>query len=223
MSSEEIWFPEKVIEVVRGAAMPKPEDDQNTDAIIPADPWLKVTTFEGLREKAYYNERRDDDGNLKPEHPFNNPAYEGATILIGGANYGKGSSREHAPQALMRTGAGIRGIIAVSFEEIFADNCKNIGLVGVTVPRSDVDNLAEIVQREPATVFEIDLRQGVVRYDAGGGNYEIPFGINEGRRNAFLTGTWDSLPVLLANDEKIRKVEARLPYLRMPEPGSGLP
>ena len=221
--SEEALFPEKAIEVVRGTAMPKPEDKQNTDLIIPADPWLKVTTFEGLRDKAYYNERRDDDGNLKPEHPFNNPAYEGATILIGGANYGKGSSREHAPQALMRTGAGISGIIAVSFEEIFADNCKNIGLVGVTVPRKDVDEIAELVQREPKTVFEIDLRQGVVRYDAGGTQYVIPFGMNEARRKAFLTGTWDSLPVLLANEEKIRAVEARLPYLDLARHGPESP
>ncbi len=203
---DDIIIPESVIRDVKGAAIPKPENDQNTDDIVPAR-YLKEITFENMGNYAYYDERFID-GKPVEEHPFNNPDYNGANILIGGANFGCGSSREHAPQALHRYGIDV--IIAESFAEIFAGNCASLGIVGVTVSSEYVAELADYVQRKPSTDFYIDLTEKVIRYD----NNEIPFDIPEGTRRAFLTGTWDAVSILLQNEDEVDEVASKLPYLR---------
>src|SRR3989344_8528507 len=127
---ESLKIQEKAIEKIVGKAIPKPSNDQNTDDIVPAR-YLKEITFAKMGNYAYFDERFKDGKEVK-EHVFNQPAHKGAKVLIAGANYGCGSSREHAPQALKRF--GIDAIIAESFAEIFAGNCASLGIVGVTVP-----------------------------------------------------------------------------------------
>lgn len=197
---------DKVIKYVGGRAIPKPGADQNTDDIVPAR-YLSEITFENMGDYPYFDERFVD-GEPVEEHPFNNPAYTGANILIAGANYGCGSSREHAPQALHRYGIDV--VIANSFAEIFAGNCASLGMVGVTVSSEDIAELVDYVQREPSTEFCVDLTEKVIR---SGGN-EVPFEIPEGRRQAFLTGTWDAMAILQQNEAGLEEVASKLPYLR---------
>jgi len=128
--------------------------------------------------------------------------------LITGSNYGCGSSREHAPQALHRF--GINAIIAESFAEIFAGNCASLGVVGVTVSAKDIVDLLNAVKQNPQTLFEINLNAKTVSYNGRSANFEMP----EGRRQAFLNGTWDALAVLQQNESSIKKTESRLVYLK---------
>jgi 3-isopropylmalate/(R)-2-methylmalate dehydratase small subunit len=195
---------ENIISQVKGKAIPKTTNDQNTDDIIPAR-FMKEITFSNMGEYAYYDERYKDGKEL-PEHPLNK--YEGAIILLGGANYGCGSSREHAPQALYRF--GIRVIIAESFAEIFAGNCASLGIVASTIPRSELDFLAEQVKQDPSKEIMINLEEKKVF----GFDKEIPLEIIEGRRQAFLNGTWDALTILQQNKDGIKKVEEKLDYLK---------
>lgn len=194
---------EKIIKDIVNHALPKPEDDQNTDDIVPAR-YLKKITFSDMGDFVYFDERVKDG----EEHPFNDSRYSGATILIGGANYGSGSSREHAPQALHRY--GIQAIIAESFAEIFAGNCASIGVVGVTIPRSDLTALAKYVQKKPSTEISLDLEAKTVSYEGNIIKCDIP----EGRRQAFLTGTWDAMAVLQQNMDEIEALERNLEYLQ---------
>lgn len=161
-----------------------------------------------MGEYVYYDERRKD-GQPIADHPFNDVRYRGANILIAGANYGCGSSREHAPQALMRY--GIKGIIAESFAEIFAGNCASIGVVGVTVPAHEITKLAKAAEEQ--TVFDIELAENSIKYH--GGDVTVGFDMPEGRRQAFLNGTWDALALLQQNGEAVKRVKNRLPYLYM--------
>lgn len=195
-----------VIRNVNGRAIPKPANDQNTDDIVPAR-YMKEITFAKMGGYVYFDER-SREGELIGNHPFNDPKYKSANILIGGANYGCGSSREHAPQALHRF--GINAIIAESFAEIFAGNCASLGVVGVTVSAKDIINLADYVQKNPRTELNIDLAEKVIRYNGHTINLDMP----EGRRQAFLNGTWDAMTVLQQNQEGIKTVMQRLDYLR---------
>ena len=210
--ADELIIPENVIKYVRGTAIPKPEDKQNTDAITPARYLIEIT-FKNMGEYVFFDERyrNKDPSQPNPEHPFNNPAYNGANILLAGANFGIGSSREHSPQAIKRF--GIDGIIAVSFAEIFAKNCQNIGLVGVTISREELMAMVEAAMQDPSTAFEIDLEGKAVKYDSGSGERMAAFDMPEGRRNTFLTGTWDAITVLRHYEAGIAAAEKRIPYL----------
>ncbi len=196
---------EKRITDIVGHAIPKPADDQNTDDIVPAR-YLKEITFAKMGEIVYYDERFPKD-MIVEDHPFNNPAYSGANILVAGANYGSGSSREHAPQALKRY--GIECIIAESFAEIFAGNCASIGVIGATIDHADLVLLAEYIQTNPSTEISLDLEEKTVSYEGNVINCDIP----EGRRQAFLNGTWDAMAVLQQNMNEIEALEQKLEYL----------
>ena len=178
------------IPYIEGKAIPKPEAGQDTDRIIPAR-FLKTLSFRNLGQQVYFDERFKD-GALVPDHPFNGK-YTGATILLAGADYGCGSSREHAPQALKRF--GIRAIVAPSYHAIFRENAKNIGLPTVTVSQQDLDYLVQAVSKAPNLVLTVDLRDKQVLT----GNLNFPLDIPEEMRQAFIKGTWNSLPALLAN------------------------
>lgn len=195
-----------VIEFVKGRGIPLPENDVDTDRIIPAR-YLKFITFEGLGAYAFYDERFDEQDRPKP-HPFNDPKYSGATILMAGANFGCGSSREHAPQALYR--AGIRAIVAPSFAEIFAGNSTAIGMPTVMVRPQELDALVTLVTQNPSTELRIDLNNKRISTSSG---FTCPLEMNEGYRKAFLEGSWDTTAVLLANLDLIRKKAAALPPL----------
>ncbi len=205
----ELIILEKVIKIIEGTAIPKPANDQNTDDIVPAR-YLKEITFANMGEYAYHDERFKD-GITVQDHPFNDTKYQGGNILIAGANYGCGSSREHAPQALMRY--GIKGIIAESFAEIFAGNCASLGIVGVTAPSENISDLVELVQEFPEAKFKIDLNNKSVLYKYDTAEIDFFFEIPEGRRQSFLNGTWDAMAVLQRDEEGIKRVEEKLPYL----------
>jgi 3-isopropylmalate/(R)-2-methylmalate dehydratase small subunit len=201
----EFMIKENIIDKVVGRAIPKPANDQNTDDIIPAR-FMKEITFANMGKYVYFDER-NKDGKEITTHPFNDPQYRTGNILVAGANYGCGSSREHAPQALYRY--GIRAIIAESFAEIFAGNCASLGIVGVIVPKTEIVSLIEFVTNNPSAEVIVDLKEKKVKYESK----EVAFDILEGRRQAFLNGTWDALTILQQNKDGIKSVEQKLPYL----------
>jgi 3-isopropylmalate/(R)-2-methylmalate dehydratase small subunit len=193
------------IKGVSGRGVPVPGADIDTDRIIPAR-YMKAVTFEGLGKYAFHDVRFDQEGNLK-DHPFNDARYKGASVLIVGSNFGCGSSREHAPQALMRF--GIKAIIGESFAEIFAGNCSALGIPAVRVSRQEAEMLMHLVEEKPGTELELDLEKKLVK--AGG--YEIRIDMPESSRKVLVDGTWDSTAVLLANSDAIERTAGRIPYL----------
>ena len=194
-----------IIEQLTGTAVPLSGDDVDTDQIIPAR-FLKEITFEKMGEYLFYVARFNDDGSEKG-HPLNEACYKGGSLLLVGRNFGCGSSREHAPQAIKRY--GISMIVGLSFAEIFAGNCRNIGVPVVTVQPEILNQLFEQVYRSPETSFTLDLKalKLVMADDA------FDISMDDAKRGSFLEGTWDSLSVLKANKEQIDAVAGRLPYV----------
>lgn len=193
------------IKMVRGRALPLPGNDIDTDRVIPAR-YMKCVTFEDLGQYAFYDARFNADGSKK-DHPFNESKYQGATILVVNRNFGCGSSREHAPQSLMKY--GFKAIVGESFAEIFAGNCAAIGLPVMTAEKSDIENLMTFVKDDPACEVEIDLESKELNY----GDFAFPIRQPEQTRQAFIQGTWDTTADLLSAVEKIKAVEKKLPYL----------
>ncbi len=194
------------IKEVRGTGVPIVGDDIDTDRIIPAR-FMKVVSFSGLGAHAFHDERYDTDGNKK-DHPFNDVNYDGASILITGSNFGCGSSREHAPQALKDY--GIRAVIGISFADIFAGNCVSLGIPAVRLERENVSKLAAVVQQKPDTPLYIDLENKTVT----AGDLDLSFEIDEAARQAFVQGLWDMTSMLLSNAEKIEEKYEALPYTK---------
>ena len=190
---------------VEGSGIPIRGNDIDTDQIIPAR-FMKVVTFDGLGEYAFYDQRYQENGSTK-EHPFNDPKYQGARVLLVNANFGSGSSREHAPQALARW--GIEAVIGESFAEIFAGNCTAMGIPAVAIPHSAVEELMERVETHPDTVIHINVRDGSIVAD----NLSYSFELAPASRSALIAGTWDSTSTLLANLDGINKTVADLPYM----------
>ncbi|MEQ1841440.1 MAG: 3-isopropylmalate dehydratase small subunit, partial [Verrucomicrobiales bacterium] len=176
------------------------------DRIIPAR-FMKCITFEGLGEYAFYDVRYQQDGSLRP-HPFNDPRHAGSPILVSGMNFGCGSSREHAPQALYRH--GIRAIIAGSFAEIFFGNCTTLAMPCVTLDPADLARLAAAVEADPSLEVTIDVTAREVRF----GSTTLPAGIPETARDALIHGRWDPIGELLEGEEAVADTAAVLPYLR---------
>jgi len=202
---------ENIRNIIEGRGLPLPGDDIDTDRIIPAR-YLKAVTFDNLGEYAFYDERYDKNGK-ELKHPFNDKKYKGAAILIVNKNFGCGSSREHAPQSLMR--AGIKAIIGESFAEIFLGNCTALGIPAVTSKENSVNEIMDTVKENPGTVITIDLEKKIVtieRQDNSGGK-EYKIGISDSARKVFLSGTWDTTSVLLSNESEIREKAEKLPYL----------
>src|SRR5471030_1169182 len=146
-------MPLEKITRVAGRAVNVPGNDIDTDRIIPAR-YLKCVTFDGLGEFLFYDVRKNADGTDKP-HPLNDPRFKGASILLSGMNFGCGSSREHAPQALQKF--GIRAVIAEGFAEIFFGNSTTLGMPCVTAARADIARIAAAVEADPSTVVTIDV------------------------------------------------------------------
>ena len=189
------------IDRVEGAAIPLRGDNIDTDRIIPAR-FLKAITFSGLGAHVFADDRRS-----MPGHPFADPAYTGATILLANRNFGSGSSREHAPQALMRW--GIRACVGQSFSEIFLANATTIGLPCLTATRRDIDALMATAEDEPATPMVVSVRDLSLTANSRTAQLHLPSAI----RDAFLTGQWDSTGLLLHRFEDVGQVASRLPYL----------
>ena len=176
-------------------------DDIDTDRIIPAR-FLRCVTFDGLGEHAFEDDRKQD-----PSHPFNQPQFQGAGILAAGRNFGCGSSREHAPQSLMRW--GIKAIIAESFAEIFFGNCGSLGIPALKAGRADLEKLAAAIEKNPKLEITVDLPQLKVTADGVSFSVSMP----DSARDALVTGQWDYLGRLLSAADKVAAHAKSIPYL----------
>jgi 3-isopropylmalate/(R)-2-methylmalate dehydratase small subunit len=194
-----------VIKKVSGRALPLRGDEIDTDRIIPAR-YMTSITFDGLGEFAFRDARFDQAGKPK-DHPMNDARFKGSSVLLVGRNFGCGSSREHAPQALLR--AGFRALLGVSFADIFAGNCAAIGVPAVVADAADVESLMAAVEAEPSLEIVVDLEA----MKAGAGKLVFPVRIAEARRRNFLAGEWDTTATLLSNRERTSEIASRLPYL----------
>jgi 3-isopropylmalate/(R)-2-methylmalate dehydratase small subunit len=196
---------EKIREIT-GTAMPLRGDSVDTDRIIPAR-FLRSVSFEGLEKHLFEDDRLQADAAAPGSHPVSNPAYAGATILLVNANFGCGSSREHAPQAIRRH--GIRAVVGESFSEIFFGNSVALGLPCVSASAADMDRLMTLVEKAPETVLTVDIKEGTVR----AGNLRVPITMPAAAHESFLDGTWDATGLLLDRFEEVEAVAASLPYV----------
>jgi 3-isopropylmalate/(R)-2-methylmalate dehydratase small subunit len=190
---------------IEGRAVTIRGNDIDTDRIIPAR-YLKEVSFARMGEYPFFDERFDASGNLKP-HPLNDPKFKGASLLFVNKNFGCGSSREHAPQALYRW--GINAIVGESFAAIFAGNCTMMGLPAVTVSPADIEKLMQAVENDPTTVFSLDIQAKTVSF----GEHKIAVDLPETYRNALTSGSWDSTAMLRANLSEVKKTATKLPYI----------
>ncbi|OHE89002.1 MAG: 3-isopropylmalate dehydratase small subunit [Verrucomicrobia bacterium RIFCSPLOWO2_12_FULL_64_8] len=193
------------ITTIRGRAVHVPGNDVDTDRIIPAR-YMKCVTFDGLGEYLFYDARKNPDGTDKP-HQLNDPRFQGATILLAGANFGCGSSREHAPQAIQKH--GFKALVAENFAEIFFGNCITLGIPCVSAARADIRKIAEAVESHPAVEITIDVAQGEIHF-AG---QTVRATLRNSARDALVNGRWDPIGELLEGVEDARKTAGRLPYL----------
>jgi 3-isopropylmalate/(R)-2-methylmalate dehydratase small subunit len=193
------------ITTVEGRAVTIRGNDIDTDRIIPAR-YLKEVSFARMGEYPFFDERFDASGNVKP-HPLNDPKYQGASLLFVNKNFGCGSSREHAPQALYRW--GINAIIGESFAAIFAGNCTMMGVPTVTVTPRDIENLMQAVENDPRITFSLDLQAKTISF----GEHKIVVDLPETYRSALTSGSWDSTAMLRANLTVVKKTAAKLPYM----------
>jgi len=196
---------ESKITRVAGRAIVVRGNDIDTDRIIPAR-YLKEATFARMGDYPFFDERFDAAGKLKP-HPFNDPKYTGASVLFVNKNFGCGSSREHAPQALYRF--GIHAVVGESFAAIFAGNCVMIGMPTVTVGEHEIEALMRLSESRPETSFALDIEAKKLTYDGK----SIPVDMPETYRKALVDGSWDSTGMLRANLDKVRATAAKLPYM----------
>ena len=190
------------VTAISGRGIPVTGNDIDTDRIIPAR-FLRCVTFDGLGEQAFADDRTAASG----EHPFDNPEYQGANIAVVNANFGCGSSREHAPQALSRW--GIEALIGESFAEIFFGNCVAIGVPCVTADAASVQQLQAAIAANPQTAVSVDLESMQARC----ADLAIAISMPEGVRQSFRSGTWDSCGQLVENTDGIRQTASNLPYL----------
>jgi 3-isopropylmalate/(R)-2-methylmalate dehydratase small subunit len=190
---------------ITGRAIPMRGNDIDTDRIIPAR-FLRAITFEGMEAHLFEDDRKMG-GPGHNRHPFDVPAYQGASILLVNRNFGCGSSREHAPQAIRRW--GIEAIVGESFAEIFFGNSAMIGMPCVTASTADLKALQELIERDPRTEITIDLGAGTC--EAGSFRCAVSLPVNV--RDAFATGAWDTTGQLLDRYEEVNAKAARLPYV----------
>jgi 3-isopropylmalate/(R)-2-methylmalate dehydratase small subunit len=193
------------VEHITGSGIPVRGNDIDTDQIIPAR-FLKVVTFDGLGEFAFFDVRFDDEDNQK-DHPFNEPQYQSASILVVNSNFGCGSSREHAPQALMRW--GIDAVIGESFAEIFAGNCLALGIPTVTAEQETVETIQDWVADHPDMGLDLDVATETITYDTT----TVEVTVDNAQRKALVEGIWDTTALMKANQNAIADTAASLPYV----------
>lgn len=190
------------VKQISGNAVPLIGNDIDTDRIIPAR-YLKAVTFDGLGAGVFIDDRKALNG----QHPLDQPQYQGATVLIVNRNFGCGSSREHAPQALAKW--GIKALIGESFAEIFFGNCVAMGIPCVTAQAETVKQLQDLVTANPQISVIMDLEKLQVHI----GDVTASVVMSEGTRSTFVSGTWDACGQLVENAEQVRATAAKLPYI----------
>jgi len=193
-------------EKITGKAIPVRGNDIDTDRIIPAR-YLKCVVFDGLGQHAF----EDDRGQLRERgevHSLDKPQYQDATVMLVNKNFGCGSSREHAPQAIMRWGKGVKAIVGESFAEIFFGNCVALGIPAAVVSEGDIEKLMSAVEANPSAEVVVDLNSKTVI----AGDVSVPFEMPEGVRQQFIEGKWDSTAELVAAKDAVAATASKLPY-----------
>jgi 3-isopropylmalate/(R)-2-methylmalate dehydratase small subunit len=196
---------EKITQVA-GRGVYVPGNDIDTDRIIPAR-FMKCVTFDGLGEFLFYDVRKNADGTDKP-HPLNEPRYKGSTILLSGSNFGCGSSREHAPQAIQKY--GFRAVIAENFAEIFFGNSTGLGIPCASASREDIAKIAAAIEKDPSTEVVIDVAKQEVRF--AGQTVKATF--RESARDALINGRWDPIGELLEGLPSAKTTATKLGYFK---------
>ena len=190
------------VKSISGRAVPLVGNDIDTDRIIPAR-FLRCVTFDGLGAQVFADDRAQTNG----QHAFDQAQYQGANLLVVNRNFGCGSSREHAPQAITKW--GIQALVGESFAEIFFGNCVAMGIPCVTADPADVQKLQAAIAANPQAPVTLDLEAMQVST----ADFSIPVMMGEGSRNMFISGTWDACGQLVAQAEQIRATAASLPYV----------
>ena len=190
------------VKIVSGRGIPLVGNDIDTDRIIPAR-FLRCVTFDGLGADVFADDRAQSNG----QHSFDQPQYQGAKVLVVNDNFGCGSSREHAPQAIAKWGIG--AIVGESFAEIFFGNCVVMGIPCVTADSATTKHLQEMVTADPQLEITVDLEAMQVRC----GDFRAPISMGEGSRMMLTAGTWDACGQLVAQGDRTRATAANLPYL----------
>lgn len=194
------------IEQIKANGIPLKGDDIDTDRIIPAR-FLKCITFDGLGDHVFEDDRIECKNN-GITHPFDEEKFKFGKILFVNKNFGCGSSREHAPQAIQKW--GIKAIIGESFAEIFFGNCISLGIPCLTLSETLVSKVQNFTSKNPETLFEIDLNNLSLSYN----DVKLNLFLKDSVRDQFLSGGWDVTGILLDNEEKIHEVADKLPYLK---------
>ncbi len=190
---------------VTGRGVSIPGNDIDTDRIIPAR-FMKCVTFDGLGEFLFYDVRKNADGTDRP-HPLNDPRFKGATLLLSGANFGCGSSREHAPQAIQKY--GFKTIIAENFAEIFFGNCTTLGVPCATASRTDIAKIAAAIEADPQTEVVVDVAKQEIRW----GGQTVPAVVRADALDGLVNGRWDAIAELLDGAAAVQTKAVTLPYL----------
>ena len=203
-------MPLEKITTICARIVPVPGANMDTDRIIPAR-FLKCITFDELAGKMFYDERFNADGTSRG-HPLDSPHHAGAAIIIGGENFGCGSSREHAPQAIRRS--GIRAVVAESFAEIFFGNACGIGLPCVRASAADLEKLTQLADEKPDEEWKLDLVSMTISSSVD----SFPVDMPAEPRDAFLQGKWDAVVELMNSPERVRQLSSSLPLPSLPSP-----
>ena len=213
VASTTVPFPSGPIQMIQGRGVVLEGDDIDTDRIIPAR-FLKCVSFAGLADGVFADDRAEQAGG----HPFDRPEFQGGTLLVVNRNFGCGSSREHAPQALMRW--GIRAVIGESFAEIFFGNCLALGIPCLTASHTDCHSLQATITSSTAFPLTVDLerlevhRQG--QSQGGSGSESVgpwPLTMPSGPHRMLLSGQWDGTSQLVAHDADLHRTFSHLPYV----------
>ena len=195
-------FPNGVVQRISGTALIIQGEDIDTDRIIPAR-FLKCVSFDALGDQVFADDRLE----LAGEHPFDQERFKGASILIVNGNFGCGSSREHAPQALMRW--GIRAVVGVSFAEIFFGNCLALGIPCASASPDQILAIQAAVNGDPTRHWALDLEGRTLASD----QERCEVTSDAGPRDMLRSGRWDATSQLLDNSSKVEGLMHRLPYL----------
>jgi 3-isopropylmalate/(R)-2-methylmalate dehydratase small subunit len=193
------------INKLSGRGVYVPGDDVDTDRIIPAR-YMKVVTFDGLGDFMFKDVRETPDGK-KTSHVLNNPKFAGANVMLVGSNFGCGSSREHAPQAIKR--AGFNAIIGESFAEIFYGNSTTLGMPCVEASKEQISEMAQAIEKDPSAEIDIDLEKETVT--VAGKTYNVKVRLTA--KSALTQGKWDPIGELLEADASITETAKSLPYI----------